>query len=143
MWQKVTGHFFVHALHAFHRFNRRYHVKKLLQKWRGLQMKDTFKRAQGKLTETFQHSQGSLSNRRDWMYVKTVKMVPHDIFTVCLHTFTLFQLTETPVSVETSQLFMCSFICVYHSEISSFFVYELSTLFLFFVICTSVLSFST
>ena len=26
---KVTGHFFVHALHDFHRFNKRYHVKKL------------------------------------------------------------------------------------------------------------------
>ena len=25
---KVTGNFLVNALHAFHRFNRRYHVKK-------------------------------------------------------------------------------------------------------------------
>ena len=27
---KVTGNFLVNALHAFHRFNRRYHVKKSL-----------------------------------------------------------------------------------------------------------------
>ena len=26
---KVTGNFLVNALHAFHRFNRRYHVKKV------------------------------------------------------------------------------------------------------------------
>ena len=27
---KVTGNFLVNALHAFHRFNRRYHVKKAI-----------------------------------------------------------------------------------------------------------------
>jgi hypothetical protein len=32
---KVMGHFFVNALHAFHRFNRRYHVKNanLIRGW--------------------------------------------------------------------------------------------------------------
>ena len=28
--RKVTGNFLVSALHAFHRFNRRYHIKKVL-----------------------------------------------------------------------------------------------------------------
>ena len=30
---KVTGNFLVNALHAFHRVNRRYHVKKVAVHW--------------------------------------------------------------------------------------------------------------
>ena len=47
----------------------------------------------------------------------TIKMVLHVTkFTVCSHTFILFWLTKTPVTVKRSQVSMCSFRCVFHPE---------------------------
>ena len=43
------------------------------------------------------------------------------IFSVCSHTFILFWLRKTSVSIETYQLSFHMFICASHPEISSFF----------------------
>ena len=45
------------------------------------------------------------------------------MLTMCLHTFILFWLTETSVSVVTCQVSVCSFIFVFRLETSSFFIH--------------------
>ena len=58
------------------------------------------------------------------------------IFTLCSHTFILFWLAKTSMSVKTSQFSMCSFMCVFHLTPVHFLV---SYTLLFLFLCIHIL----
>ena len=63
----------------------------------------------------------------------------HGTITLHLHIFTPFWLNKTSVIVKMFPLSFHMFICAFHLEISSFFHKSFLSLFLFCVICTSIL----
>ena len=105
-------------------------------------MKDTYKRVHGKWD--LWHSQRSLLIHRWWMYTNTQKNIaPHDsftslshstIFTLYSHIFTLFQFTNTFVSVETYHYYLRALLYVSFIWRSLHF-FNKSYLFLFLCMC--------
>ena len=81
-------------------------VETLTKKWRGPQMRKTNKR----LMKTFDILR-DLCQSEEYECIHTVKMAPRDtIFAVCSHTFMLFWLTETSVSVKSLNFSMYCFL---------------------------------
>ena len=74
----------------------------------------------------FWHTHTGLSQSEEskcmWTHCKDVVTWCH--LTVYSHTFTFFWLRKISVSVETSQLSFCVFICAFHLEISSLLWWE-------------------